>query len=152
MKSKYWLYVVVWLLILMVLSSDSFSYHATRKLTKGLFEFFNPDVQLRTILKFHEFLRKALHVINYATLSWILICAFVKSFNPVPLWKFRWSAFSILICVIFSISDEWRQSFSPYRTSRLLDVYLDSSGACLTQVVIYILYRLDIRKKTRIKN
>lgn len=143
MRTKYWLYVVVWLLILLVLSSDSFSYHATRNLTKGLFEFFNPDVQLRTILKFHEILRKALHVINYAILSWLLLCAWARSFNPIPRWTATVAMGIIFFCMIYSASDEWRQSFSSVRTSRVLDVFLDTGGAILTQLICFVVYRVQ---------
>jgi VanZ family protein len=142
MRSKYWLYVVVWLLILLVLSSDSFSYNATRKITKGLFEFFNPNVQLRTILTFHEFLRKTLHVLNYAFLSWLLLCAWARSFHPISKWRGTVAMGIIFFCAIYSASDEWRQSFSNVRTSRVLDVFLDTGGAILTQLICWIVYQV----------
>ena len=140
MKTKYWLYVFVWLLILLVLSSDSFSYHATRKIIKGLFEFFNPEVHIRTVLKFHEFLRKTLHVVNYAILSWLILCAWARSFKPISKWTPTVSLGIIFFCMLYSASDEWRQSFSDVRTSRVLDVFLDTGGAILTQLICWFIY------------
>jgi hypothetical protein len=147
MKTKYWLYVFIWLLILIVLSSDFFSYFATRKITKGIFLLVNPDMHIRTILKFHEFIRKALHVINYAILSWLLLCAFVKSFAPIPKWTTKIAILCVLICIFFSVTDEWRQSFTNMRTSRLLDIYLDTGGAVLTQLVCFLIFTSKNRSK-----
>lgn len=139
---RYWFYVFVWILILAILSSDYFSYYATRKIAKAIFEFFNPDVQIRTILKFHEIIRKALHVINFAVLSWLLLCAIVQSLNPISKWTIKAGLFCILICILYSITDEWRQSFTVFRTSSLRDIYLDTSGAILTQLGCWIAFKI----------
>jgi VanZ family protein len=147
MKSKYWLYVFVWLLILIILSSDFFSYFATRKIIKSLFLFFNPDVHIRTILKFHEFSRKALHIMNYAFLSWLLLCAYAKSFAPIPKWTTKIAILCVLICVCFSVADEWRQSFTSMRTSRLLDICLDTGGAVLTQILCFLIFTFKNKSK-----
>lgn len=146
MKSKYWFYVLVWLVILIVLSSDYFSYVSTRKLIKSLMLFFNPDVGIRTILKVHEFLRKALHVFNYAILSWLLLCAFLKTFKPIPKWTWKTALICVGICICLSATDEWRQSFSSMRTSRVLDIYLDTSGAVLAQVIALIAFKISALK------
>lgn len=48
----------------------------------------------------------------------------------------------IFFCAIYSASDEWRQSFSNVRTSRVLDVFLDTGGAILTQLICWIVYQV----------
>jgi VanZ family protein len=147
MKTKYWLYVFVWVLILAILSSDSFSYLATRRVTIGIIHFFDSGASLHSILKFHEIMRKVLHVVNYAALSWLLLCAFVNSFQPTSKWTRKIALLCILCCLFYSVVDEWRQSFSHVRTSRLFDVYLDTGGAILTQLICLLFYTGQKRQR-----
>ena len=120
---------------MVILSSDSFSYYATRKDIKFLFFFFNPNVSMRTVLKFHEFLRKGLHVFNFAVLSWFVLCAKVRTFKPISKWTGRIALMCILYCVLYSVFEEWRQSLSLTRTPRLLDIFLDTGGAIAAQMI-----------------
>ncbi len=139
MNKKYTLYVLLWLVIMIILSSDSFSYGATRKIIKSLFLYFDPNVSIRTILKFHEFVRKALHVINFAILSWLILCAWLQSARPISKWTAKVGIACVAICILYSISEEWRQSFSHVRTPRVLDIFLDAGGAILTQGICFVL-------------
>lgn len=132
-------YVLIWLIILSVLSSDFFSYYATRKLVKDIMLYFDPEVSIRTILKTHSFLRKALHVVNYAILSYFILCAVTKSTRPLLKWTTAYGLLAFLCCVIISLVDELRQSLSAIRTPMLFDVFLDSSGAFLTQLMCMII-------------
>lgn len=131
-------YVVIWVVVLCVFSSDFFSYYATRKLVKDIMLYFDPDATIHTILKVHSYLRKSLHVINYAILSWLILCAVAKTLSPLSAWKTSFGLLVFLICVIISLVDELRQSFSVTRTPMLFDVFLDSSGAFMTQIFCMI--------------
>ncbi len=148
---KQWFYLLIWLCILFILSSDFFSYSATRKLVKDALMFFDPEISIRTVLRIHAFLRKALHVVNYAVLSWFFLCAWTHTFRPISKWTGKIGLLSFLCCVLFSLSDEWRQSLSPIRTPTLFDIVLDASGALLVQ--LYFMIRVHIRlKKQHLQN
>ncbi len=145
MKTKYTLYVFLWLLIMVVLASDSFSYYATRKIVKGLFLYADPNISIRTILKFHEFIRKSCHVLNFAVLSWLILCAWAQNVKPLFKWTPKAAFFIVLICLMYSISEEWRQSFTQYRTPRILDIFLDLGGATITQLICWLIVRVKQR-------
>jgi VanZ family protein len=145
MRKKLVLYTLIWLLIMLILSSDMFSYYATRKLVKGLALSMDPHIPVRAILNFHKMLRKFLHVFNYAVLSWLILCVWVRSFRPISLWKPRIGFFCIFLCLIVSVADEWRQSFSQVRTPLFSDVGLDVLGAFLLQLGCY--FKLIWRRK-----
>ncbi len=141
MKTKFWLYVAIWILILVIFSSDFFSYFATRRLMFTVLPALDPDITKRTVLKIHEFARKGFHVINYSILSWLLLCAWTKSFRPISKWTPRFAMLVLACCLMFSMADELRQSFSDVRTPRILDIFLDMTGATLIQLFCWLMVK-----------
>ncbi len=73
---------------------------------------------------------KLAHLVIYAALCATLICVFPA--------RFRFSArkmvvaMSLLLCLLYGISDEFHQSFIPGRYPSLADIVADVSGAVLT--------------------
>jgi len=54
--------------------------------------------------------------------------------------------FSVLPAVIYSVSDEFHQLFVPNRTGQISDIIIDSSGALIGALLMYLLERRKIKK------
>lgn len=55
--------------------------------------------------------------------------------------------YSLLLCMIYAITDEIHQYFVPGRSCELRDVLIDSSGALLGIFISYIILRIFSKKK-----
>ena len=86
------------------------------------------------IKKYNYIVRKTAHVIIYMLLGFFIIC-FLYSFNI----KKRIIIYSILICFIYAITDEFHQSFLD-RTASPLDVLIDTCGSSIGVIITYILF------------
>lgn len=86
--------------------------------------------------------RKLAHFILY-TIGGILI------YNiKLPRETKRRVAFSILLVLVYSISDEIHQSFVPGRTGRIFDVFVDTLGASFGVIMMITMKKLlNIKKK-----
>lgn len=48
----------------------------------------------------------------------------------------RRAAVAVLVCVLYGVSDEWRQSFVPERSADVADVFADAGGAVFSGVAL----------------
>ena len=72
---------------------------------------------------------KLLHVIEYGFFGWLLIRAQFLSFPKTSLKILAATAF--FLGVFYGLSDEWHQSFVPYRDASLYDFAVDAAGVGL---------------------
>jgi len=57
-------------------------------------------------------------------------------------WRWQWAITTLIIAVSYAGLDEWHQSFVPLREARFRDVLIDSTGALLAQVLVWIYAKL----------
>ncbi len=69
---------------------------------------------------------KLFHVIEYGLFGWLLIRAHALSFPKKPIKVLAMAAF--FLGVFYGLSDEWHQSFVPYRNPSLWDLAVDAIG------------------------
>ena len=84
-------------------------------------------------------MRKAAHTTEYA-----IFCAFLySSFSPDAtfVWRPRVALASLSIAAGYSLTDEFHQLFSPGRTSSIVDSGIDTLGAAMPILLIYLLGR-----------
>lgn len=88
---------------------------------------------------FRWLVRKGIHVGEYAVLGWLFyrsLAQEVRGFRPGL-------AFAALLLTAGSGGfDEWRQSFIPGRSGRLLDVGIDAVGGGAGQMLAWVLSRI----------
>lgn len=112
-----WVPVVLWSAVILVAATDAFSAEHSRdwiELVLG-----RPAPEL-----LNAFVRKSAHVIEYGILAAL---AWHASGRVVP---------TMLVALAVASTDEFRQSFSPYRTGTPWDVLLDLAGAALVVGVL----------------
>lgn len=98
-----------------------------------------------TLLYYLE--RKGAHVTEYAIL---MLLAVRFAFALFPRLAFKRILFSAAVfSILYGASDEWHQSFVPYRGAKLSDVAIDGLGILLMTGVLFSVWYIYQRKKTR---
>jgi VanZ family protein len=136
---KAWIAAVLWLIVIAIESSAALSAHNTGRILYPLLHFLFGMDRLR-FQYWHFYIRKAGHVVGYATLSILLFRAW-RATLPVAddaKWTFRWGTIAVLGTALVASLDEWHQSFLPSRTGRVEDVILDTCAGLGAQILIFI--------------
>src|SRR3954463_6136372 len=118
--------LVVWAGLIFIGSSDILSSsHTSNFLVRPLHWLF-PAASSSTLAVLHFGLRKLGHLTEYAILAVLAARAFRTSSRQ---WLRRyWFLVSLLLVVVYSLSDEFHQSFTPSRTATIYDSMIDSTG------------------------
>jgi VanZ family protein len=112
-----------------------------------------PRVDESSVNWLDEILRKSGHFVGYAILGGLVFLA-LKNTNQDRLrpllrrpwgtyfrdfWRWDWAVLGMLVTVVTAAADEIHQTFIPSRTGAWQDVVLDSCGAVVLQVILYVL-------------
>jgi hypothetical protein len=123
----FWLPIVLWMLIIMGLSSQS-NLPARTDPTTG--ERIGPTYSAA----------KVWHVVEYSVLALLVFRALHTSGGGIGLRPTSAAALAVITCLAFAGMDELRQSFVPKREASIFDVVLDTVAASIA-VVVCVLWR-----------
>jgi VanZ family protein len=128
--------VIFWMAIIFKLSAQpgEQSNLLSTKVTTfivSLAQQFRPDMN---VLSLNYFIRKCAHFLAYLVLGIIVLFAMRR----IGFTGKQSVVFTLLLCIGYAITDELHQAFVPGRTPKLMDVFIDSSGA-LQGIGIYLL-------------
>jgi VanZ family protein len=126
-------------------STAEFSADNTSRIIGPLLRWLFPNISEEQLTLAHSITRKVAHFAEYALLAWLAARAFSTSSRQAL--SRRWFLISLLLVVVYSLSDEYHQSFVPSRTGSIYDSLIDISGG-LTMLLLYALWR----RRTRIRN
>ncbi|MEF9894733.1 MAG: VanZ family protein, partial [Clostridia bacterium] len=98
--------------------------------------------QNRIVRKYHRYVRKSAHLLEYALLAALLTLALHKM-GP------RGALIAVCTCVLLAMLDETRQMFSGGRSPLATDVLIDSLGAGLGALSSFGVIWLRKRRKPR---
>ena len=131
---KYWLPLLIWLVVIFVGSTSVMSAEHTSRYIVPFLLWLKPGISPRAIWTILVVTRKCAHVIEYAVLALLLWRALrsIPTFHAKSLMVFGAVLFG---CALFAASDEFHQTFVKTRTPSVRDVLLDVSGA-LTGLLI----------------
>lgn len=147
MKKYKLLLIIIWMIIIFLFSNQSAS--ESSKLSDGLidntivkvYELFNGKAseEKKEIIidNYTVFVRKSAHFVMYFILG-ILCFIYFKDFTK------HYIIYSIIVCLLYAVSDEIHQMFSINRGPGVIDVLIDTLGS-LTSIII-------LNKKTIYKN
>lgn len=150
-----WIPVLVWIGVLILESSDLGSSEHTGSILLNVWSalFGRPDQA--TFENVHHMIRKTGHFVGYAILSWLIFRALRGTWRSRQaiayrtrnyFWQLHWAVFAILGTAAAASIDEIHQRFNPARTGRWQDVIIDSSGAMVLQVLLYLSIQYRGRK------
>lgn len=118
MKNKiilWWLVTILWMSFIFYLSSI-------------------PDLASGLEVLYDTILRKLAHASEYAVLSGLFFKSLKSSFHGLNLSQLL--AVSFILTVLYSISDEWHQSFISGRSGQPIDVLIDTAGVIIGLLLI----------------
>jgi VanZ family protein len=125
--------LIVWATLIFIGSSDLLSASHTGAFIVRPLHWLLPNASEPTLASIHFLFRKAGHFTEYAILALLAARAFRTSSNPIL--RERWFWISLIFVILYSLSDEFHQSFVPTRTASIYDSMIDSFGG-LTMLVL----------------
>lgn len=104
------------------------------------------EIKSELVEKVQPIIRKLAHFSMY-TLVGIFSMTFVSTYSLKT--KNRFSI-SILIGIIYAITDELHQKFSPDRSPAILDVVIDTAGTAFGTILVF--FAISLYKRIKSKN
>jgi VanZ family protein len=135
-KLLWWAPTFLWLSLLSVFSTDSFSAEHTGNILWKIVHAVYRGISERQFEVLHFFVRKAAHFTFYGLLGVFAYYSWKATLPMRRIWTFRWSGLALATVLIAGSLDEFHQSFVPSRTASVRDVLLDVTGALFFQILI----------------
>lgn len=136
---KYWLPVVIWAAVIFSASTDALSSPRTSRIIGPILRWFKPDVSAETVERVQWVVRKTAHAVEYGILGILLWVAQRKPrWNNLGPWERRPAVWSLVGAFVYALSDEGHQMFVASRGASLGDVFLDTAGAALGLLVLWM--------------
>lgn len=109
-----------------------------------LINIFNVDVSHEMIFAIHVLLRKFAHASVYFILAIITTAAIIQLNKKT---ERRCYVLAVIFCFIYAITDEYHQLFVNGRSGEFRDVLIDTSGAIMGALCVWI--AIKVRNKIR---
>jgi VanZ family protein len=146
-KKLRWLMVVVWAGFIFYLSTSGFGPSFTTWLLIQILSFLHIVVSPQRFEFLHFCMRKLAHITEYCIFSLLIYASFLnaKDFE----WQPRMALRSVVIAGLYSLTDEYHQSYVATRTASLIDCGIDTAGATFAALVVFVWDRLVRRIRSR---
>ena len=138
--------LIIWMLVIFIASTGELSASNTSRILRPLLIWLFPDISEETLQRTHFFVRKAAHFTEYGVLAIFAARAFLTSSHEML--RRAWFFIALLLIVLYSLSDEFHQSFVASRTGSIYDSFIDMAGG-LTALALYALWRVRKVKAAR---
>jgi VanZ family protein len=133
---KYWGPPLIWMSAIFFFSTDNFSGENTGSLLHKITGILYPGISRELFDSIHFLIRKAGHFTEYAILALLLFRAFRSGVGAR--WRWSWALISLLIVIVYALSDEYHQSFTRNRTPSIYDSMTDTYGAVTALFFLWI--------------
>ncbi|MCT8137686.1 VanZ family protein [Anaerobacillus sp. CMMVII] len=157
-KAYYWLPPIIWAIVIFVASSQPYEQQDLRPtiLENIDLEFVEQiagdvsityagsevSIETRGVAGFIEFfIRKGAHFFVYLVLGFLVY----RLFHYINIRRYKF-IFSLLIVVLYAISDEVHQYLTPNRTALVEDVILDSIGGLVGVLLAQFIFSRKVRR------
>jgi VanZ family protein len=132
----YWAEVVAWMLVISLLSTEPFSAANTHRYIDPVLRYLFPNITRAELFFAHTVIRKTAHFLEFFILGCLTYWACRR--GRAPRWRAAWMLQALGLAIAYSVADEAHQAFVPKRTFALTDSAVDSLGAAVSQVLIYL--------------
>jgi len=133
-------------MLIYYLSTAGFGSSFTRLILSQILSLFQIQVSSGTFDFLNFLMRKLAHLTEYAVLAQLLYVSLLKGGELE--WRPRAAFWSAVIAGAYSLTDEFHQLFVPNRTASLVDCAIDTTGAILGLLLVYLVARLQASKRT----
>jgi VanZ family protein len=137
-----WLPAIAWAILITWASTDLFSASHTSRYILPALHWLLPQAGAETLDRLHSLIRKSAHFMEYFVFGFLLLRAIRGKHRG---WRIRWAISVLAIAAGYSALDEFHQSFVPSRTASPWDSLLDTSGAAIAQVLLWLWFRFCAR-------
>jgi VanZ family protein len=124
------------MIIISLLSTEPFSAANTNHYIDPVLRFFFPNLRPAGFVFAHTIIRKTAHFSEFFILGSLLFWACRRGRGPR--WRTTWMLQAVTLATVYSLVDEFHQAWVPNRTPSLFDSGVDSLGAGVSQLVIYL--------------
>ena len=128
--SKYWVPVLVWLVVTFIGSTNVMSVKQTSRFIVPFLLWLKPGMTHETTWEIIWVTRHCAHVVEYMVLA-LLLWRALRWGTSVSMQMSTLCGVILLGCALFAASDEYHQTFVKSRTPSVRDVLLDVGGASL---------------------
>lgn len=145
-----WIVVILWMSFIFYLSHQTSSESGelssgVTALIQSLIETVLPASIQLDFSNFHFYIRKTAHFVIYFILG-ILVINALRASSVIG---FKSTAFALVICFFYAISDEIHQTFVPGRSGEVRDVIIDTAGASVGIAAYFFVHTILRKVKTR---
>ena len=144
-----WWPAVLWAVIISYASTDAYSSQETGEILTPILRSLFPAITQSALAAFNFFLRKSAHCLEYF-IFYLLVYRGISGGHVR--WHWRWGVGAWLIVTIYSLIDEFHQSFIPSRTASPWDSMLDSVAAGTALVGSYVWLRVRQPEPVRLRH
>jgi VanZ family protein len=141
-----WATTVAWAGNISLLSTGSYGASVTGWLLKDLLSLVHIHLAGPTFEIVHFLIRKLAHLTEYGMLGLFLYHSF--TFRQPERWNARSAVSAVVVAGLFSLTDEYHQSFVPGRTASIVDCGIDTFGAVLGMLLLYAGRRIQNLRAT----
>ena len=156
----WWLATVAWAALIFYLSTPAFAAHRSLPLLARLLAFFDVSLSPTTLGVLNSFIRTLAHLTEYAIFA-LLLYRSCRGSTTLPAagcllparcgWRPRLAFWCIVIAAVYSVTDEYHQSFTSTRGPSAFDCVLDTTGAATGMLVAYFAVRFSSRQAPLIR-
>ena len=136
-----WVVTIAWAGNITFLSTASFGGTVTGYLLGQILSSLHIHLAHPTFEIVHFLIRKLAHCTEYGILALFLYHSF--TFRHLEGWNTRSAISAVVVAGLFSLTDEYHQSFVPGRTASIKDCGIDTFGALLAILLLYAGRRLQ---------
>jgi VanZ family protein len=141
---KVWLPVAIAVAVICVESTNTFSAQNTSGWLRPVVERWFGAFSDSRWESFHHYLRKTGHFVGYGTVGFTFLRAWLhtlarRGFSSLLSWRLESSILAILSTAIVASADEFHQTFIPSRTGTPVDVLLDTTGASVLCLLVWLI-------------
>ena len=135
-RNRLWRYgpVIVWAGAIFVFSSGLFSGSNTSSVLRPLVLWVYPSATETALAFVHVLVRKTSHFVEYAILALLLARAFRTSLREFL--RNHWFAVALTLVALYSLTDEFHQSFVSTRTASIYDCLIDTAGGLVALAIV----------------
>jgi VanZ family protein len=130
-----WVVTVAWAAQIFDFSTATFGGVFTTWLLSQILHLLHVTVSFPTFRLLHHLMRKSAHITEYALFSMLLYCSLGRRSRA---WKKKTAICTLVVSALYSLSDEFHQLFVPGRGPSIFDSGIDTLGACLGILIIFL--------------
>ena len=146
MLFRYWLPLLVWMLVIFTASGDRMSFDHSSRIIGPFLHWLLPHLSDAAVHAVIVIVRKGAHVTEYAVLALLLWHALRKPPEPnTPAWRWSQAGLALALAALYAAGDEIHQTFVPSRQGSVWDVLLDTTGAAIGLLCLWAIGRLRKR-------